>query len=166
MFWLQHLMNVLRMDLHVASLSSYHNQLCLNANKHQNWSCLGIGKTTTPYCFKFLFPPWNYHSPWKRMVGILVLLSYWRGLFSGAMLNFGEGRYLLFTNFETQRYPRISGTIQKPSQHQKDHPQKNYHPPESLKWAMKRAGLLVAFAGLEGMKYYPSYVGIIWDYNN
>ena len=29
------------------------------------------------------YPPWNQHSPWKWMVGILV--SFWDGLFSGAM---------------------------------------------------------------------------------
>ena len=36
----------------------------------------------------FEYPPWNYHSTWKWMVGILV--SLWDGLFSGAMLVLGS----------------------------------------------------------------------------
>ena len=34
------------------------------------------------------YPPWNYHSTWKCMVGILI--SFWDGLFSGAMLVSGR----------------------------------------------------------------------------
>ncbi len=34
------------------------------------------------------YPPWNHHSTWKMMVGILV--SFWDGLFSGAMLVSGS----------------------------------------------------------------------------
>ena len=33
-------------------------------------------------------PPWNQHSTWKWMVGIVV--SFWDGLFSGAMLVSGS----------------------------------------------------------------------------
>ena len=45
--------------------------------------------------FVTIYPPWNYHSPWKWMVGILV--SFWGGLFSGAMLVSGsvnKGKWL------------------------------------------------------------------------
>ena len=34
------------------------------------------------------YPPWNWHSPWKWLVGILV--SFWDGLFSGAMFVWGS----------------------------------------------------------------------------
>ena len=45
-------------------------------------------------------PKFNRHSPWKMMVGIL--LSYWTGNFSGAMLNFGRvGGLFDFTIFYT-----------------------------------------------------------------
>ena len=33
-------------------------------------------------------PPWNWHSTWKWMVGILI--SFWDGLFSGAILVLGR----------------------------------------------------------------------------
>ena len=35
-----------------------------------------------------IYSPWNLHSSWKWMVGILV--SFWDGLFSGAMLVWGS----------------------------------------------------------------------------
>ena len=35
-----------------------------------------------------MYPPWNSRSPWKWMVGILV--SFWDGLFSGAVLVSGR----------------------------------------------------------------------------
>ncbi len=55
----------------------------------------GTLQSNTPYIWlswitpeKIIYPPWNWHSPWKWMVGIL--LSYWGGLFSGAMLVSGR----------------------------------------------------------------------------
>ena len=37
-------------------------------------------------------PKTNIFAPWKWMLGIPVLLSIWETLFSGAMLNFREGK--------------------------------------------------------------------------
>ena len=51
--------------------------------------------------FSIWHPPWNKHSPWKWMVGIL--LSFWDDLFSGAVL-VSESLLILF-------YPRRPGLI-------------------------------------------------------
>ena len=37
---------------------------------------------------QLVYPPWNQHSAWK--VGVGRLLSFWEGLFSGAMLVLGR----------------------------------------------------------------------------
>ncbi len=40
------------------------------------------------FSFRCEYPPWNQHGTWKWMV--VILLSYWGGLFSGAMLVSGR----------------------------------------------------------------------------
>ena len=44
----------------------------------------GWGSRFFWYTSKMSYPPWNYHSSWKWMVGRWV--SFWEGLLQGAML--------------------------------------------------------------------------------